>query len=588
MLPDSSAPILNQAAEVEQPGLSRLREAVANAAQDERPSRQALLKDGLAGLNSAISSVPDGLAAGILVGVNPVYGLYASIVGPIAGGVFASTQLMLVVTTSASALAAQQALTGLTGEARDRGLFALVLLIGVFQILFGLLRLGKLTRFVSYSVMTGFLAGIAVLTALSQLPTITGYQPSGGHRLGQAMEVLTHLGQAHVQTLALAALTLLLAFVLPRTPVGNLGAFAAIILPSLLAVILRWDAVQTVRDMGEIPRGLPALYWPSLADFSSGLIRSSLAIAGIIIVQGAGVSQSVPNPDGTPRSDSRDILATGVANIASGFFRGLPVGGSLGATALNVISGARSRWAAIFAGLWLAAVVLLFPAGVAFVAMPALGALLIYASLSAIKPEELESIWDSGWSARFAGLATFGATLVLPIEAAVGLGVVLSASLYINESSADVTLVEIVQHPDGRIEERKRPTQLQSNQATVLDEYGHLFYASARKLERLLPAPEGTQNPVVVLRLRGRTAVGATLIDVLANYAARLQKVNGQLYLTGIGEEAYDLLMRADKLRLSGSVRVYKATPIVGQSTRKAIEDAKAWLVEQNPPLARR
>lgn len=586
MLADSSTPAQEQSAEVEQPGLSRLREAVANAAQDGLPSRRALLKDALAGLNSAISSVPDGLAAGILVGVNPVYGLYASIAGPIAGGVFASTQLMLVVTTSASALAAQQALAGLTGEARDRSLFALVLLIGVFQILFGLLRLGKLTRFVSYSVMTGFLAGIAVLTALSQLPTITGYEPGEGHRLVRAVEVLTHLGQSDIQTLALAVFTLVLAIALPRTPVGNFGTFGAIIVPSLVALILGWDRVQTVQDMGEIPRGLPALYWPSLSDFNPGLIGSALAIAAIIIVQGAGVSQSVPNPDGTPRSDSRDIFATGMANLAAGFFRGLPVGGSLGATALNVISGARSRWAAIFAGIWLGAVVLLVPGGVAFVAMPALGALLIYASLSAIKPQEIESIWDSGRSARVASLATFIAALALPIEAAVGLGVLLSASLYLNESSADVTLVEIVQHPDGKIEERKRPTRLQSNKVTVLDEYGHLFYASARKLERLLPDSDGTQNPVVILRLRGRTAVGATLIDVLADYAARLQKVNGRLYLTGIGEEAYDLLMRADKLRLSGPVGVYEATPIIGQSTQKAIEDAKAWLVRQNQPPA--
>src|SRR5574338_658454 len=167
MLPDSSpSPALQPTAEVEQPGLSRLREAVANTTPEAAPSRQSLLKDALAGLNSAISSVPDGLAAGILVGVNPLYGLYASIAGPVTSSILSSTQLMLVVTTSASALAAGQALAGLTGPARERSLFALVLLIGVFQILFGLLRLGKLTRFVSYSVMTGFLAGIALLTAL--------------------------------------------------------------------------------------------------------------------------------------------------------------------------------------------------------------------------------------------------------------------------------------------------------------------------------------------------------------------------------------------------------------------------------------
>ena len=85
------------------------------------------------------------------------------------------------------------------------------------------------------------------------------------------------------------------------------------------------------------------------------MVTGALAVAAIILVQGAGVSQSVPNPDGSRRSMSRDFIAQGAANVASGFFRGLPVGGSLSTTALTVISGARSRWAAIFAGLWMAA-----------------------------------------------------------------------------------------------------------------------------------------------------------------------------------------------------------------------------------------
>lgn len=182
------------------------------------------------------------------------------------------------------------------------------------------------------------------------------------HYTQPLMSFQTHRSIAALIAGGVFASTQLMAFVLPRTPVGNLGPFAAIILPYLLAVILRWDAVQTVQGMGEVPQTLPALYWPSLSAFNTGLISSALAIAAINIVQGTGVSQSVPNPDGTPCSDLRDIFATGMANIAAGFFRGLPVGGSLGATALNVISGARSRWAAVFAGFWLQRWCCWFPA----------------------------------------------------------------------------------------------------------------------------------------------------------------------------------------------------------------------------------
>jgi SulP family sulfate permease len=204
------------------------------------------------------------------------------------------------------------------------------------------------------------------------------------------------------------------------------------------------------------------------------------------------------------------------------------------------------------------------------------------ASISTIKPSEARSIWNTGWPSRLAIISTFISTLFLPIQAAVGFGVVLSALLYMNQSSTDVSVVELVKRPDGMIEEHKAPKELPSNKATVLDVYGHLFYAGARTMERLLPKPQDSQNPAVILRLRGRSTVGATLIEVLANYADKLKAVNGRLYLTGISEVAYDQLVRTGKLRLTGPVRAYEATAIRGQSTQEAVADARTWLVSQS------
>jgi SulP family sulfate permease len=567
--------------EVNQPGLSELRDAVANHLATKLPSGSSLRQDAIAGLNSAVSSVPDGMASGILVGVNPIYGLYACMMGPIAGGIFSSTQLMIIATTSAASLSAGQALGNLQGAERDNALFLMVIVIGVAQALFGLLRFGRLTRFVSFSVMTGFIIGIAVLTILSQLPTVTGYEPTAGNnKVTQTFNLLLNLDKINLATIAVSLVTLALALALPRTRLGNFGRLAAIIVPSLLALLFDLDSVQIVRDVGEIPGGIPTPHIPSFSGFSFDLITGALAVAVIILVQGAGVSQSVPNPDESRRSASRDFIAQGAANVASGLFRGLPVGGSLSTTALTVISGAASRWAAIFAGLWMALLVIVFPGLVSYVAMPALGMLLILASLSTIKPSEAISIWNTGWPSRLAIVTTFLSTLFLPIQTAVGLGVVLSALLYLNESSTDISLVELLKRPDGRIEERKPPKQLPSNQVTVLHIYGPLFYAGARTLERLLPTPQGAQRPVVILRLRGLTSVGATLIEVLANYADKLRAVSGRLYLSGISEGAYDQIVRTGKLRLSGPVRAYEATSIVGQSTREAVADARTWLVD--------
>src|SRR5690348_5063772 len=133
-----------------------------------------LKRDTLAGFVNAVVSVPDGLAAAALAGVNPVYGLYTSVAAPISGSLLVSAQLMQIATTSASALAAGQAIASYPPAQRDRALFLLVLLTGVLLAIFGLLRLGKLVRFVSHAVMIGFLSGVAVVLALDQLAPFVG------------------------------------------------------------------------------------------------------------------------------------------------------------------------------------------------------------------------------------------------------------------------------------------------------------------------------------------------------------------------------------------------------------------------------
>jgi SulP family sulfate permease len=563
--------------EVDQPGLSELREAVAFA-ERQLPERRTIKDDALAGANDAVSSVPDGMASGLLAGVNPVYGLYACVVGPIVGSIFGSTRLMVVTTTSAAALGAGQALVDVPQEERADALFLMVVFIGAFQLLFGFLKLGRLTRFVSYSVMTGFIIGIAVLTVLTQLPTVTGTDPEGDGRVAQTIDIAAHPGDIHLVTLGFAVMAIVLAVGLPRTPLGNWGILVALAVPSLLVVALGADSVEVVRDVGEIPSGIPTPAVPALDAFRPEILTGGVAVAAIILVQGAGVSQTVPNPDGSPRSMSRDFIGQGAANVASGLFRGLPVGASLGTSALNVVSGARTRWAAIFAGLWVGVILVALSGVIARVAMPTLAALLIVASASTIKPAEARSLWNTGWPSRIAAVTTFLATLFLPIQIAVGIGVALSSVLYLYESAADITVVELVERPDGQIEEQTPGKRLESDRVVVLDAYGNLFFAAARALERRLPDPGEADRPVVVLRLRGRAHFGATLIEVLSNYARKLDAAGGRLYLSGIRAAAHEDLVRTRKLELEGPVRIYEATSIVGASTREAVEHAEGWL----------
>ncbi len=563
--------------QVDQPGLGHLREVVANHLRKRLPGRSTLRGDAVAGLSLAVANVPDGMANGFLVGVSPIYGLYATMLGPIVGGLFSSTQLMVITTTAAASLTTSQSLATLSPERRTTALFVLVVLVGVVQVGFAALGLGKLTRFVSFSVTTGLLTGISVLLILSQIPTVAGYEANGANKVEQAADVLAHVNGLDWPTLAMAALTIVLAILLPRTRLGAFGRLVAIVVPSAIVAIARMSTVRIVSDVSAIPRGIPLPYLPSLSDFGPGVITGAISVAIVVLVQGVGVSQSVPNPDGTRTNVKRDMLAQGAANIASGSFRGLPVGGSLSATALGVIGGAQTRWASVLAGVWMAVLVIGVPGMVSYVAMPALGALLVLAGSGSIRPRSIRAVWYTGWPSRLAAVTTFLCTLFLPIQAAVGIGVVLAALLYVNESSVDVSIVEVVERPDGRLEERSPESRLRGNSVTVLDVYGHLFYAGARTLEQQLPRPS-ERNPVVVLRLRGRTTLGATLVDVLANYADELKAAGGRLYLSGVNQGALEQVARTGKLDFSGPVRLYEATAILGASTRAAIADAEGWL----------
>ncbi len=562
-------------------GTSRLREVI-RLAESVGPRRATIRDDAIAAMVGAIGSVPDGMASAVLAGVNPISGLYAVAVGPIVGGLLVASPLIVVTTTSAGSLSGGAAVAGIPVDGRAAALLLVVLLAGLIQILAGVLRLGRLTHFVSHSVMVGFLTGVAVLIILGQFGDITGTNPTGGGNLAKAIDVVTHPGAIQLVSLVLGVITI--AIVIAPLPgfLGKIGPLIAIAVPTILVTALSLD-VQVVRDVGEIPQGLPHPSIPSLDLLSAPLITGAFAVAAIILVQGAGVAESFPPTGGRPTQPSRDFIAQGAANTASGLFGGIPVGASVSGTALVVSAGSRSRWASILAGVFVLLILLFLSPVVELVPMPALAGLLIVAGANTIKVDEFLVIWRTGLLSRIAIVATFVATLFLPIQAAVGIGILMSTLLNLNQASMDVSISELVERPDGRVEVRPPEKRLRSDATTTLDVQGSLFYAGARTFARLLPIPEGSTRPVVIVRLRGRTKVGATFIEVIDRYAGRLASVGGRIYLTGVDDHVRQQMVRSGKLDLGGTVWLETMTPILGESTRRAIQDANAWLVESTP-----
>jgi SulP family sulfate permease len=542
------------------------------------PERGTVRKDLVAGLPGAIGSVPDGMAASVLAGVNPVHGLYASIFGRIGGGLTASTRLMVITTTSAAALAAGSAVAAVPADERPRALFLLTVMAGTLMVFAGLAKLGRYTRFVPHSVMIGFLSGVSANIIFGQLPDLVGAEASGPFALGKVWDLLLHLDRVDVAaTLAgLSALGLLAA--MRRTRLAAYSALIALVVPSMAVSLLHADSVPRVSDVGEIPSGLPLPALPHLADFSISLLSGAFAVAALVLVQGAGVSEAAPNPDRTRPNPNQDFLAQGVGNLLAGTFRGMPVGGSVGQTALNVAAGAAGRWAAIFSGLWMALLLLLFSGLVGTVVMSTLAAVLVFAALGSFRVGDVRAILRTGRISQIAVIATFAATLLLPVAAAVGIGLVFSLLMQLNQEAIDLRVVELTPRDDGTFVERPAAPRLESRQVVLLDVYGSLFYAGARTLQARLPDPAQAESPAVVLRLRGRVTLGATAFAVLADYAERLAAVSGRLYLSGVDPAVRDQIRRTRTVEQVTGVRIFEADNVIGESSLEAYHAAHRWL----------
>ena len=196
--------------------------------------------------------------------------------------------------------------------------------------------------------------------------------------------------------------------------------------------------------------------------------------------------------------------------------------------------------------------------------------------MSSVKPDEIRMALRTGPSPTIAMVTTFLATLFLPIAVAVGIGVALSLLLQLNREALDLRVVELAPQPDGQFAERPAPTSLVGHEVTLLDVYGSLYYAGARTLASLLPNPQGASAPVVVLRLRGRTALGVTSYKILTTYGAQLDEAGGMLMLSGVAPELLAQLRRAEQADAKG-LEVHPQTDVIGESSAAACEAGRAW-----------
>ncbi|MGV0811874.1 SulP family inorganic anion transporter [Mycolicibacterium boenickei] len=541
-------------------------------------------RDAISGLVTGLFSIPEGMAYASIGGFNPVTGIYAGIVPGIIGSLFARTVLMVTTLTSAIALTSRSVLKEAGLDPQDpANVAALVLVVGAVMLLFGLLRFGSIMNFVSNAVMTGFSTGIALQIVAGVLGDATGYKPDSGNTIGKFIDSLAHIGLWHPAAVAVSVGTVAVWAVFHFIkPLESFATLLALVVVTAVVAIAHID-VETVGDIASIANALPPVTVPNFAAMPE-LIVGGVAVALVALAQAAGISAAVPNPDGSRTNMNGDFLAQGAANVAGGLFGALPAGGSLSRTGVATSAGAQTRWAGIFAGLWLAALVLIAGSAAEIIPMPVIGGLILVigAELVVGRLPDIKLVLRVAPLSAVAMLVTFAATTQLPLHTAIVIGVITSLVLYCAKAAEAAQLVALKPAADGGWQEVPVPAQCASNDVTVLHYAGVGLFAEVARIDETWPRAEGTTNAVVVLSMRSLPDVPSSVtIKALRRWAGQLADNNGRLIIAGVNPGTAEVLRRGGLDDLLGDDGVVPTTDRIFGAVDTAVERGRAWVAAQ-------
>ncbi len=398
--------------------------------------------DTLAGLVVALALIPEAIAFSIIAGVDPAVGLYASfaicVVIAFAGG----RPGMISAATGAMALL----MVTLVREHGLQYLLAATVLTGILQIIAGYIRLGYLMRFVSKSVVTGFVNALAILIFLAQLPELTGVD---------------------WRTYALVAGGLAIIYLLPRLTRAVPSPLIAIVVLTALTMTLGID-VRTVGDMGQLPSSLPMFLIPDIPlnlDTLMIILPYSATLMVVGLLESLMTATIVDDLTDTPSDKNRECKGQGIANIVAGFFGGMAGCAMIGQSVINVKSGGRGRLSTLLAGLFLLFMIVVLGPWVAQIPMAALVAVMFMVAIGTFNWGSIKSLVQHPKSSSFVMLATVVVTVAThDLAKGVFTGVLLSG-IFFAQKVARVVAVRSELSEDGTTREY-----------TVL---GQIFFASA-------------------------------------------------------------------------------------------------------------
>jgi SulP family sulfate permease len=425
------------------------------------------------------------------------------------------------------------------------------------------------------------------LIVLGQYGELVGYVSTieGANKLVQSIDITVHIGEWDLYTTIVGVGSIIVLLLLKRIrAIEKYSDVIIILLSSIFVLIVGWTSVELVGEIAEVPSGLDAVPTPVLPDPSliPVLMAGAIAAAVVGLAEGSGVGSAYPNPDGSKSNMSRDFSAQGLGNMVGSFFQAMPAGSSLSRTGLNVSAGAKTRWAGVYSGILMLLTIILFGQYTELIPMAGLAGLLIVIGfgLMVIEGRELASAWKVNRMATAAAFVTIIVGVFEDLTVAIFSGVVLSLLLYTFQSVKKVKAVELVRRDDGHWETRTAPDKLISNQTTVIQIYGNVYFADVYSADDLLPSYEGVNNAVLIYSMRGRESIDLTTIDYAKDLSQKYRDSGNRLMFCGVEQNVFKQMQDGELIKAMGEENVLPMQSRIGGSTEQAYEIATRWIEE--------
>lgn len=524
-----------------QPGLQRLFPFLAWWPQ---VNRQTLRADAIAGLIGAIVVLPQGVAFATLAGLPPAYGLYCAMVPTLVAALFGSSMHAVSGPTNTVSLLVLAVLAPLAepGSARYLSMaFTLSLMCGVLMLATGLFRLGTLVNFVSNGVIVGFTAAIGVLIIASQIPPLMGIHVERSSALVELLHnVIVYADDVHPWALATGAVTIAAGLLARRYAPRRVPMLVAMVVGTGFALAveqLAAPAASGIATLGPLTGALPP---PSLPDLSGSTLRSlsgpALAVTILAVTQAIAIVRAVAIRSGQRIDHNRELIGQGLSNVAGAFFSGYPSTASVNRCTINFESGARTPLAAVLSVVALVLMLLALAPVAALLPLPTVAGLLVIAGWGLIDFDQIRLYLRA--SRQEAGVvgATLLATLFIPLEDAILLGVGASFVVYLSRTSRPAMRSLA---PDPRHSERKfappSAAIAECPQLKVLSIEGSIYFGAVDHVQSHFETLRelAREQKHLLLAARSVNFVDVAGAELLVREARKRRWDHGRLYIQG-------------------------------------------------------